>query len=121
MESRLQRGEVRTSPPQAACNSIQNADNAYAGRHLVRVTHPFHPLGGQQLVCVGERHNAVGARVLLATGNDRIYSVPIEWTDLAAPNSQQILGENRVVVRIHELLELERLVTGLLKRKRQEK
>jgi len=40
---------------------------------------------------------------------------------MAAPNPQQVLGENRVVVQIHELLELERLITGLLKRKKQEK
>jgi hypothetical protein len=32
---------------------------------LVRVTHPFHPFADRQLVCVGERHNRSGKRLLL--------------------------------------------------------
>ncbi|MBU1638624.1 Y4bD/Y4pK family protein, partial [bacterium] len=46
------------------CTSIQNANSSIVGTHLVCVTHPFHPLSGQRFVCVGERYNRYGTRLL---------------------------------------------------------
>lgn len=34
-----------------------------AATRLVRITHPFHPLSGKRLPCVGERHNRYGRRL----------------------------------------------------------
>src|SRR5215471_20013094 len=38
------------------CTSISSADASITDRRLVRITHPFHPLSGKQLACVGERY-----------------------------------------------------------------
>jgi len=76
----------------------------------VRVTHPFHPLYGQELACVGERYNRYGRRLLLRTDEVAVCSVPPQWTDLAAPDPEIVLGRGRALFRMADLLELARLV-----------
>ena len=76
----------------------------------MRVTHPFHPLYGQVLACVGERYNRYGRRLLLRTDEVAVCSVPPQWTDLAAPDPEVVLGGGRALFRIADLLELARLV-----------
>src|SRR5262245_19500670 len=68
----------------SACSSIQSADASIAATRLVRITHPFHPLGGKQLACVGERYTRSGRRLLLRVDEATICSVPPQWTDLVA-------------------------------------
>jgi len=70
------------------------------------VTHPFHPLSGQQLVCVGERYNRYGTRLLLRVDNERVCSVPRQWTDVVAPDPEVVIGKGRGLVRVADLLEL---------------
>jgi len=79
----------------------------------VRVTHPFHPLSGQQLVCVGERYNRYGTRLLLRVDDESVCSVPPQWTDAVAPDPEVVLGERRAVARVVDLLELTQLVARL--------
>lgn len=45
----------------AVRNIARNADLVIASEHLVRITHPFHQFGEQQLGCMGERYNWSGA------------------------------------------------------------
>jgi hypothetical protein len=106
---------------QAVCNSTLNANSPALDKRFLRITHPFHPQSGQQLVYVGERYNRAGARVLLETANGHIYSVPRGWTDLVAPDPQQVLGENRVLFQVRDLVELERLVSDLSERRTKER
>jgi hypothetical protein len=84
----------------------------------VRVTHPFHPLSGQQLVCVGERYNRYGTRLLLRVDEEQICSVPRQWTDVVAPDPEVVLGEGRALLRVADLLELADLVSRLIKQRR---
>jgi len=84
----------------------------------VCVTHPFHPLAGQQLVCIGERYNRYGTRLLLRVDEDRICSVPQQWTDVVAPALEVVLGEGRAVFRVADLLELAGLVSRLVEQER---
>jgi hypothetical protein len=77
------------------------------------VTHPFHPLSGQQLVCVGERYNRYGTTLLLETEDGSVRSVPPQWTDLVAPDPEIVMGERRAPFRVVDLLELARLVDRL--------
>jgi hypothetical protein len=77
------------------------------------VTHPFHPLSGQQLVCVGERYNRYGMTLLLETKDGLICSMPPQWTDLVAPDPEIVMGERRALFRMVDLLELARLVDRL--------
>jgi len=79
----------------------------------VRVTHPFHPLSGQQLVCVGERYNRYGMRLLLRADDGSICSVPRQWTDLVAVDPEVAVGGQRVHLRVTDLVELARLVARL--------
>jgi Family of unknown function (DUF5372) len=82
------------------------------------VTHPFHPLSGRQLVCVGERYNRYGTRLLLRVDQDHVYSVPRQWTDMVAPDPEVVIGEGRSLLRVADLLELADLVSRLVEEER---
>jgi hypothetical protein len=75
--------------------------------------HPFHPLNGLQLVCVGERYNRYGMTLLLETDDGSVCSVPPQWTDLAAPDPEIVMGERRALFRVADLLGLAHLVDRL--------
>jgi hypothetical protein len=79
----------------------------------VRITHPFHPLSGQQLVCVGERYGRSGRRLLLRVDGEIICSVPPQWTDLVGPDPEIVMGKQRALFRVADLIELARLVDRL--------
>lgn len=79
----------------------------------MRVTHPFHPLSGRQLVCLGERYNRYGTRLLLRVGEDQVCSVPRHWTDVVASDPEIVIGEGRALLRVVDLLELADLVARL--------
>jgi len=82
----------------------------------VLVTHPFHPLSGKRLLCVGERYNRYGRRLLLRLDEDRVCSVPRQWTDVVAPEPEVVMGRGRAVFRVADLLELSDLLARLAKR-----
>jgi len=82
----------------------------------VRVTHPFHPLSGQQFVCVGKRYNRYGMRLLLQIDETSVCSVAPQWTDLVVPDPEVVLGEGRALLRVADLVELARLVARLGRR-----
>ncbi len=79
----------------------------------MQVTHPFHPLGGQQLPCVGERYNRYGMTLLLKADDGAIYAVRPQWTDVVAPDPEIVLGGRRALFRVTDLLELACLVDRL--------
>lgn len=64
-------------------------------------------------MCVGERCNASGRRLLLALDEGTVCAVPPQWTDLVAPDPEVVLGEARAVMRVGDLIELARLVARL--------
>lgn len=86
---------------------------------LVRVTHPFHPLNGRHLVCVGERYSRYGTRLLLQEEGSETYSVPRQWTDLVPPDPEIVLGNGRALVRVADLLGLADMVERLRSSTRQ--
>ena len=79
----------------------------------MRVMHPFHPLFGQQLPCVGERANSQGKRLLLQTEDATVWSVPPQWTDLMSPDPEVVMGNGRSLLRVADLMELAALVERL--------
>ncbi|MHB2009529.1 MAG: DUF5372 family protein [Acidobacteriaceae bacterium] len=79
----------------------------------MHVTHPFHPFSGRELACVGERFNRYGMRLLLELDDGSVCSVPPQWTDVVAPDPEIILGEQRALFRVADLLELASLVDRL--------
>jgi hypothetical protein len=99
-------------------NSGTNAAFSAASAQLVRVTHPFHPVAGRQLVCIGERYNRFGKRLLLRIDDSTICSVPPQWTDAAAADPDVVIGQKRALFRIVDLMGLCRLVEQLTVRRR---
>jgi len=79
----------------------------------VLVTHPFHPLSGQQLACVGQRYNRYGTTLLLQSGDGAVFSVRPQWTDVVAPDPEMVMGRQRALFRVADLLELARLLDRL--------
>jgi hypothetical protein len=79
----------------------------------VLVTHPFHPLSGQQLPCVGQRYNRYGTTLLLESDDGAVFSVRPQWTDAVAPDPEMVMGRQRALFRVSDLLELARLLDRL--------
>lgn len=77
------------------------------------MTHPFHPLSGQQFACVGERYNRYGKRLLLQVDDSTVCSVAPQWTDLVAPDPEIVIGQGRALLRIADFVALSRLVARL--------
>jgi hypothetical protein len=94
-------------------NSSQNASGTVPEAHLVRVTHPFHPLSGQQLPCVGACYDKQNKRVLLEEDEDTVWSVPRQWTDLVAIDPEVVIGKGRAIFRAQDLLDLSVLISRL--------
>ncbi len=82
----------------------------------MRVTHPFHPLRGQQFVSVGTRYGRYGTQILLVLDDGLVRGVARQWTDLVAPDPEVVIGEARAIVRVRDLLELDKLVAQLRRR-----
>ena len=79
----------------------------------MRITHPFHPYAGRQFVCIGDRYNRSGKRLLLRIDDSTICSVPPQWTDAVAPDPEAAIGQERGLFRVVDLIELARLVEHL--------
>jgi len=82
----------------------------------LRITHLFHPFSGRQLACVGERYNRYGMQLLLQIDDGSVCSVPPQWTAVVAPDPEIVIGEQRALFRVVDLVELARLVARLRRR-----
>ncbi len=87
----------------------------------MRVTHPFHPLSGQRLLCVAVRYNRYGKRLLLQVDKFIVCSVPPQWTDTVAPDPEVIMGGGRALFRVADLLDLARHLERLAGERRSER
>jgi hypothetical protein len=94
------------------------ADFSTASTQFVRITHPFHPVSGRQLICVGERFNCHGKRLLLQLDDGTVWSVPPQWTDIVCPDPEVVMGRGRALFRVADLIALARLVKRLGDRRR---
>ena len=77
------------------------------------MTHPFHPYSGREGICVAERYNRFGKRLLLRFDDGVICPVPAQWTDLVAPDPEVVMGRGRSALRVVDLIELAKLTTLL--------
>lgn len=64
-------------------------------------------------MCVGERYNRYGTRLLLRVDEDSFCSVPRQWTDVVAPDPEIVLGGGRALLRLADFLELAELMTRM--------
>ncbi len=77
------------------------------------MTHPFHPLGGQDFEFVAYRQNWGEDRVHLHDENGQLFSLPAGWTDVAAPDPFVVMAAGRCPFTIDGLLALADLLDGL--------
>jgi len=64
-------------------------------------------------MCIGERWNRFGKRLLLRVDDDVVCSVPPQWTDMVAPPLDVAMGQGRALFLAEDLLALAGLVTRL--------
>jgi hypothetical protein len=82
-------------------------------RQRVRVTHPFHPLSGQQFEVVTYRRSWGGQPVVdCLDGEGRLVAIPLAWTDAAADDPFVALSAGRAAFRVEDLLRLIGLVAA---------
>ena len=100
-----------------AVNSIPPS-NAPASHDLadvqrIRVTHPFHPLAGQELEFVKRRKNWQADRVYVLDAAGELVSLPAEWTDVVAPDPFVVMSAGRSPFHISGLVTLAELLVQL--------
>jgi hypothetical protein len=78
-----------------------------------QVTHPFHPLYGQQLEEEGRTSRWGDERVWFRTSRGDRRTIPLRFTSLAAPDAGVQWGGGKSWHRVRELLELRRLIDDL--------
>jgi hypothetical protein len=81
------------------------------GDLIFTVTHPFHPLAGQQFPLIAQRLAWGEPRVFFhdpTTG--RLRSLPTAWTNLTPPDPFVVLAAGRAILRFTDLQRLIRLL-----------
>ncbi len=79
----------------------------------IRVTHPFHPLFGQQFELVSMHRSGGGWRAYFSDANENLRSIAAAFTDLVAPDPFVVQSAGRSYFRVQELLELARLLVAV--------
>ncbi|HKF36402.1 MAG TPA: DUF5372 family protein [Ktedonobacteraceae bacterium] len=74
------------------------------------VTHPFHPLYGQQFEILSYRHNWGEYRVTFYDTPGHVRALPAAWTSAAPPDPSVILAAGRAAFRVADLLQLSQLI-----------
>jgi Family of unknown function (DUF5372) len=80
-----------------------------------RITHPFHPLSGCEFEPLARKEYSGEQRVCFLDKKGRQCEIPLSWTDLAAEDPVVILASGKTWFRAADLVELARLVEGLLR------
>src|SRR6266487_3758426 len=74
------------------------------------VTHPFHPLYGQQFEILNYRHNWGEYRVTFYETPDHVRTLPAAWTSLVPPDPSVVLAAGRAAFQVKDLLALTHLL-----------
>ncbi len=77
------------------------------------ITHPFHPLAGQEFGFAFRRTNWGEDRVFVFTAGDGVRSFPAGWTSAAPADPFVVVAAGRSPFRVQDLLGLARLVERL--------
>ena len=78
----------------------------------MRVTHPFHPLAGQDFEFVKRRKSWRQDRVYVFDSAGDLVSLPAEWTDVAAPDPFVVASAGRAPFHLTGLVELADMVAS---------
>ncbi len=91
----------------------QTTLNDHGDNKVFRVTHPFHPLFGQELIVLYRRH--IDGEDFLFFQNVETHNngISIHWTNLKPSNPYMVISDGRSLFRPQELLELVQLLQDL--------
>lgn len=76
------------------------------------MTHPFHPLNGQEFVCVGERYGSLGRCLLLEIKPGVVRGIRPYMTDAVAVAAEVVVSGGRSHFLIDDLLRLADMLAG---------
>ncbi|MHC4092086.1 MAG: DUF5372 family protein [Planctomycetota bacterium] len=77
------------------------------------VTHPFHPLHGQELELFEYRHDWSGHRVYYEDEDGRLTSLPATWTSVIPPDPFAVMAGTRAFFRADDLVALVEQIQAL--------
>lgn len=77
------------------------------------MTHPFHPLCGQEFEFVARRNNWGEDRVCFHDERGELKSLPAAWTDVVEPDPFVVVAAGRSPFRVQDLLALAGLLSSL--------
>ena len=78
----------------------------------VRITHPFHPLYNKDYGLVGYRRSWGHECVDLHDEHDQLITIPLAWTDAAAPDPFVVKASGRSYFRTEDLIRLVHFIDG---------
>jgi len=87
-----------------------NAPGPDDPRRRFRITHPFHPLCGQEFEFVTFRHNWGEDRVYFYDQSGKLAAVPVSWTDYLPPHPFVAVSAGRSLFRFEDLIKLAELL-----------
>jgi hypothetical protein len=79
----------------------------------IRVTHPFHPLVGQEFEFVKRRKNWQVDRIYVYDASGKLASLPAEWTDAVAADPFVVVSAGRSPFHLANLAALTELIGDL--------
>lgn len=85
----------------------------------MRVTHPFHPLAGQEFTFAFRRKTWGEDRVFFLDRAGGLRGLPAGWTDAVAVDPFVAVAAGRSALRVSDLLALADLLDGLRRDTRQ--
>jgi hypothetical protein len=84
------------------------------------VTHPFHPLYGQQFEILSYRHNWGEYRVTFYDTPEHVRALPAAWTSLHPSDPFVVLAEGQAAFRVPDLLQLAQLLQRIQHRREED-
>ena len=80
---------------------------------MVRITHPFHPLFGQEYELVTYRKNWGEDRVYVHNEAGELVGMPVHWTDFFPVDPFHVVAAGQSLFRPADLLLLAQLIERL--------
>ncbi len=77
------------------------------------ITHPFHPLYGREFEIITYKNNWGEDRVSFYDQNDKLTSIPAQWTDVPPEDLFVKISAGRSLFRAEDLISLCRLIENL--------
>ena len=97
----------------APSTTVLTAAHAGEVTEPVRVTHPFHPLHGQELDVLAHRVQWGEGRVFYRDPRGHRASMPVGWTSLASPDLHISVAAASSRFRLQDLIDLAALLAGV--------